>query len=224
MNGSRVLVSWSTGKDAAWMLHRLRQTEGLDVVGLMTTLQADTDRVGMHDVPRSLLEAQAEATGLPLIAVPIPWPCPNTVYEAKTGAALADTRERLGVTHVAFGDLFLEDIRRYRETQMEGLGLTPLFPLWGEPTEALARQMIGGGLRARVVCVDTRRLPATFAGAEFDAAFLAALPPGVDPCGEGGEFHTFTWDGPIFTHPIRVSVGITQERDGFAYADLKGAQ
>ncbi len=220
MNGPRILVSWSTGKDAAWMLPLLRLA-GSEVVGLMTTLQAASGRVAMHDVSRALLDAQAEAMGLPLLVVPLPWPCPNSVYEALTGAALVDARERLGATHVAFGDLFLEDIRRYREQQMENVGLTPLFPLWGRPTGVLARQMISGGLRARVVCVDTGRLPSALAGVEFDAAFLDALPPDVDPCGEGGEFHTFAWGGPMFTHPISVVVGDRQERDGFAYADLK---
>ena len=221
MNGARVLVSWSTGKDAAWMLHLLRQA-GAEVVGLMTTLRADTERVAMHDVPLSLVEAQAGAAGLPLLVVPLLWPCPNSAYEAATGAALTGTRERLGVTHMAFGDLFLEDIRRYREQLMAGVGLTPLFPLWGLPTGALARQMVGGDLHARVVCVDITRLPAELAGAKFDAAFLDALPPDVDPCGEGGEFHTFAWDGPMFTHPIEVSVAGRQEWDGFAYAALKG--
>ena len=223
MSAPRLLVSWSGGKDAAWMLHLLRQA-GAEVVGLMTTLRADTGRVVMHDVPLTLLEAQAEAAGLPLLTVPLPWSCPNPAYEAATGAALAEARDRLGVTHVAFGDLFLEDIRRYREHLMAGVGLTPLFPLWGQPTGALARQMVAGGLRARVACVDTARLDAALAGREFDAAFLDALPPGVDPCGEGGEFHTFTWGGPMFTSPIEVSVGVRQERDGSAYADLVGAR
>jgi uncharacterized protein (TIGR00290 family) len=177
------------------------------------------DRVAMHAVRRSLLQAQADAAGLPLFVVPIPSPCPNEVYEAAMAEAVAAARTR-GVEAMAFGDLFLEDIRRYREAKLAGTGLTPLFPLWGRPTEALAREMIGSGLRARLTCVDPRVVPASFAGRAFDAALLEELPAGVDPCGERGEFHTFAWAGPMFRAPIPVVQGEVVTRDGFVFADL----
>jgi len=216
----RALLSWSSGKDAAWALHRLRQAGDVEVAGLLTTLNADGDRVAMHAVRRSLLEAQARAAGLPLLAVPLPWPCPNAEYEAVTARALSEARERWGVTHVAFGDLFLEDVRAYRERQMAQAGLTPLFPLWGRPTDALAREMIACGLEARLTCVDPARLPPSLAGRAFDAALLQDLPPDVDPCGEAGEFHTFAWAGPMFSRPVPVALGEVVTRDGFVFADL----
>lgn len=216
----RALVSWSSGKDAAWALHLLRQQGEIEVAGLLTTVSAEFGRVAMHNVRRELVQAQAEAAGLPLRVVPLPWPCPNAAYEAALRAAFAQARAAQGITHVAFGDLFLEDIRRYRETLLEGTGLTPLFPLWGLPTDALARQMIAGGLRARLTCVDAARLPAGFVGRSFDEAFLRDLPPDIDPCGEAGEFHTFAYDGLMFAHPIPVMSGETQTRDGFVFADL----
>lgn len=216
----RILLSWSSGKDAAWALHRLRQAGDVEVVGLLTTLNAEFDRVAMHAVRRVLLEAQAQSVGLPLLAVPLPWPCSNAEYEAALLNALGEARAALGITHVAFGDLFLEDVRAYREAQMAGTGLAPLFPLWGLPTNQLARDMIDGGLRARLTCIDPRQLSVDFAGREFDAAFLDALPANIDPCGENGEFHSFAWDGPMFAHPIRVTAGEVVERDGFVFADL----
>jgi uncharacterized protein (TIGR00290 family) len=216
---TRALLSWSSGKDSAHALHVLRRRPDVEVVGLLTTVNAAADRVAMHAVRRELLEAQAHAAGLPLLVVPIPSPCPNEAYEAAMAGALAEARSR-GVQAVAFGDLFLEDVRRYREQKMRGTGLEPLFPLWGEPTDSLARAMIGSGLRAYLTCVDPGALDASFAGRAFDSALLAALPPGVDPCGERGEFHTFAWDGPAFRRPVRVRGGEVVTRDGFVFADL----
>ena len=215
----RALLAWSSGKDSAWSLHVLRGQEHVEVAGLLTTVNVSFGRVAMHAVRRELLEAQARAAGLPLRAVPIPHPCPNDVYERAMAAALAEARAD-GIEAVAFGDLFLEDIRRYREERMASTGLRPLFPLWGRPTRALAEEMIDGGLQARLTCVDPRALDASFAGRAFDHDLLSALPPGVDPCGERGEFHSFAWDGPMFDHPIPVVGGEVVEREGFVFADL----
>lgn len=216
----RALLSWSSGKDSAWTLHALRTGGAVDVVGLLTTLNEAFDRVAMHAVRRALLEAQARAAGLPLLVVPLPWPCSNKAYEAAMDRALGEARELLDVTHVAFGDLYLEDVRAYRERKLAGTGLTPLFPLWGQSTRELARRMIEGGLQAVLTCVDPRRLPASFAGRRFDASLLADLPPDVDPCGEAGEFHTFVYSGPMFSAPIASVVGEVVERDGFVFADV----
>ncbi len=215
----RVLLSWSSGKDAAYALHRLRADPEVAVAGLLTTLNGAFDRVAMHGVRDALLEAQAEAAGLPLWKVPLPWPCSNEAYEA----AMAEACTRAvaeGITAVAFGDLFLEEVRAYREARLAGTGLAPLFPLWGEDTARLAREMIASGLKATLVCVDPRALEARFAGRTFDGSLLAELPPGVDPCGERGEFHTFAWDGPMFRQPVAVVPGETVIRDGFVFADL----
>jgi len=212
-------MAWSSGKDSAFALHTLRSTPGLEVVGLLTTLNAAFDRVAMHAVRRELLEAQARAAGLPLLPVPIPWPCSNVEYEQAMRAALARARG-LGVEAVAFGDLYLEDVRRYREDRLAPTGLQPLFPLWGRETRGLARDMLASGLRARLTCVDPRVLPASFCGREFDAQLLAELPGGVDPCGENGEFHSFAYAGPMFGVPIDVVAGEIVERDGFVFADL----
>lgn len=218
----RVLVSWSSGKDSAWMLHQLRQ-EGADEPGaLLTTVNETVGRVAMHGVRVSLLEEQARAAGLPLWAVPLPHPCSNDTYEERLAEAVRRAVSE-GFTHVAFGDLFLEDVRRYREERLAGSGLQPLFPLWGRPTDVLAREMVSGGLRARLSCVDPRALHPGFVSREFDAALLADLPPGVDPCGERGEFHTFAYDGPMFATPIAVRSGEIVERDGFVFADLLAA-
>lgn len=214
------VLSWSSGKDAAWALWTLRQ-RGVEVIGLVTTLDQATGCVGAHGVPRVVVEAQARAAGLPLQAVELPWPAPNAVYEAAVRAALARAHDG-GATHVAFGDLFLADVRAYRERLVEGTGLEPLFPLWDPPggTAALAREMIAGGLEATVVSVDAGRLGASFAGRPYDAALLSALPDGVDPCGERGEFHTVCTAGPMFGHPVAVAVGPAQERDGFLYVGV----
>jgi uncharacterized protein (TIGR00290 family) len=219
----KTVVAWSSGKDSAWSLHVLRSRPDVEVVGLLTTVNAAYDRVAMHAVRRSLLEAQAEAAGLPLYTVPIPSPCPNDVYEAAMAEALAETRQR-GVGAVAFGDLFLEDIRRYRESRMAGTGLVPLFPLWLKPTRPLADEMLAGGLKAVLTCVDPRACPSSFAGRAFDRALLDELPASVDRCGENGEFHTFAWDGPMFRHPVAVRGGEVVERDGFVFADLLPAE
>lgn len=215
----RTLIAWSSGKDSAWALHELRRRAEVEVVGLLTTVTAPYARVSMHAVRESLLEQQAAAAGLPLWKVPIPAPCPNEEYERAMGGAVAEARAH-GVTHVAFGDLFLEDVRAYRERQLAGSGLEPLFPLWGRPTPELAREMIEAGVGARLTCIDPRVLPSALAGARFDAALLAALPPGADPCGERGEFHTFVCSGPMLARPIVVQPGEVVERDGFVFADL----
>jgi uncharacterized protein (TIGR00290 family) len=216
----KILVSWSSGKDAAWTLHTLRQQNPDAVAGLLTTINEAFDRVAMHAVRRTLLEAQAEAAGLPLYRVNIPSPCSNADYEQRMSAAVTQFIAD-GFTHVAFGDLFLEDVRRYREERLAGTGLTPLFPLWEtKPTAELAEEMVDGGIQAVLTCVDPRKLPAAFAGRPFDRQLLAELPRGVDPCGENGEFHSFVWDGPMFRRPLNVVVGEVVERDGFVFADV----
>ncbi|MEK7468483.1 MAG: ATP-binding protein [Planctomycetota bacterium] len=219
MSKPRLLLSWSSGKDSAWSLHVLRSAGEFEVVGLVTTINAAFDRVAMHAVRRELLEAQAAAAGLPLWPVPLPWPCSNEQYGKQMGALVAKARDA-GITHMAFGDLFLEDIRRYREEQLAGSGVTPVFPLWGRPTRPLAADMIAGGLKAVLTCVDPRRLDRRFAGRTFDADLLGELPATVDPCGENGEFHTFCFAGPMFRAPIAVRAGDVVERDGFCFADL----
>jgi uncharacterized protein (TIGR00290 family) len=216
----RVLLSWSSGKDSAWALHLLRRQPGIELVGLLTTLNDEFQRVAMHGTRRTVLEAQAAAAQLPLWIVPLPWPCSNDIYELQ----MAEACERAVKEHVdaiAFGDLFLPDIRAYRETQLKPTGLEPLFPLWELPTAVLAHDMISGGLRARLACVDSKQLPESFAGREFDAALLRELPPEVDPCGERGEFHTCVYGGPMFTAPVPLEAGEVVNRDGFVYADFK---
>ena len=215
----RVALSWSSGKDSAWSLHLLRQDPTVEVVALVTTLNEQFDRVAMHAVRRQLLEQQAESVGVPLWTVPLPWPCSNEEYEARMSDLCARAIQE-GVDAMAFGDLFLTDIRAYREKQLTGTGLQPLFPVWQIPTAELARTMIASGLRAKITCVDPRVLPAEFAGRDFDSRFLADLPAGIDPCAENGEFHSFVYDGPGFQQPINVSVGEIVERDGFVFADL----
>lgn len=214
----RLLVSWSSGKDGAWALHALRR-DGWDIGGLLTTVNASAQRVSMHAVRMELLRAQASAAGVPLHVVELPFPCSNEVYETRMGAAVAGLVSE-GFTHVAFGDLFLEDVRRYREERLAGSGLTPLFPLWHEPTDRLAKQMVRSGLRARLTCIDPRVLDPTFVGRDFDARLLAELPPSVDPCGERGEFHSFAYAGPMFDRVIPVENARVVERDGFVFGDL----
>ncbi len=215
----RVLVSWSTGKDSAWCLHTLRAAPSVEVVGLLATVNEAHSRVAMHGVRYELLKAQSAAVGLPLVVVRLPSACSNATYDAAMEEVMTRARDE-GVEAVAFGDLFLEDVRRYREERLGRVGMTALFPLWGRPTRALAEEMIAAGLRARLTCVDPRALPASFAGREFDHGFLGQLPAGVDPCGENGEFHSFAWDGPMLARPIGVEMGEVVLRDGFVFADL----
>ena len=215
-------MSWSTGKDSAYALHVAREQLGVPIAALHTTVTADYDRVSMHGVRRDLLVRQAERLGLPLRVVELPTPCSNDEYERRMSASLAEGLAE-GVDRIVFGDLFLEDIRAYREERLAGTGITPLCPLWQRDTHALAAEMLGAGIRARVTCVDPRRLDPAFAGREFDRSFLDDLPAGVDPCGERGEFHTFAFDGPEFRAPIAVANGAVVERDGFVFADLLAA-
>lgn len=211
-------LSWSSGKDAAWSLHEMRRAD-VPVTGLFTTVNAAFDRVAMHAVRRSLLEAQARAAGLPLSVIEIPYPCPNADYARIMGAFVAEAKGS-GVTQMAFGDLFLVDIRAYRETQLAGTGITPVFPLWEKDTGSLAQEMVDGGLVAHITCIDPRKLDPKFAGRRFDRAFLAGLPAGIDPCGENGEFHSFVSAGPMFSAPLAVTAGEITERDGFVFADM----
>ena len=219
MAHSKAWLSWSSGKDSAWALHALRGQGEVEIVGLLTTINRDAGRVAMHAVRESLLEAQAAVAGVPLVKVYIPSPCANEEYERAMGEAMAQARS-VGVTRVAFGDLFLEDVRQYRETKLAGSGIEPLFPLWGLETAELARTMVGAGLCAYLTCVDPKQLSPRFAGRAFDSDLLAELPQSVDPCGERGEFHTFACAGPMFAAPIPVTLGEVVERDGFVFTDL----
>jgi uncharacterized protein (TIGR00290 family) len=218
----RVLLSWSSGKDSAWALHVLR-LQNVEIVGLLTTFNEVADRVAMHAVRHALVRAQARAAGLPLRAVMLPWPCSNQQYEVLMAEAC-----RLAVADrinaIAFGDLYLPDIREYRERTLAASGLQPLFPLWGMPTRAVAESMMNRGLRARLTCVDKKALDAAFAGREFDRTLLADLRPSVDPCGENGEFHTFAYSGPMFEHSIPVTTGELRDTDGFVFADVVPAE
>jgi uncharacterized protein (TIGR00290 family) len=215
----KALIAWSSGKDSAWALYEVRRAGEFDIVGALTTVTDNFERVSMHGVREALLRAQCEAAGLPQIIVRIPYPCPNEIYEREMAAAVADAKAR-GVTHIIFGDLFLQDIRAYREKQLAGTGITPVFPLWLQPTAALARAMIDRGVEAHLAVVDLKKLPASFAGRRFDTALLSEFPAGIDPCGENGEFHTFVSAGPMLARKILVRVGETVECDGFAFADL----
>jgi len=212
----KILLSWSSGKDSAWALHVLRQDRDVELVGLLTTFNEAVDRVAMHAVRRDIVEAQARAAGLPLQPVLIPSPCPNEIYEARMRDAMA-VALAAGVSHVAFGDLFLEDVRRYREERLAPTGIAPIFPLWGRPTAELAREMIDGGLRATITCVDPRQLDRSFAGRQFEEC---QFPDGVDPCGERGEFHSCVTAGPMFNEPIATNTGEVLDRDGFVFCDV----
>jgi uncharacterized protein (TIGR00290 family) len=216
---TRAWMSWSSGKDSTLALQHARAGGDVDVVGLLTTVNSSANRVAMHAVRRSLLEEQAASLGLPLHVVELPWPCSNEEYEERMGRAVS-TAVADGVTQIVFGDLFLEDIRSYRESRLAGTGVAPLFPLWGRPTRSLAYEMVDVGVRAVVTCVDPAQAPPSLAGKWFDAEFIEALPASVDPCGENGEFHTFVVDGPGFRYPLDVVVGDIVERDGFVFADV----
>ncbi len=215
----KTLVSWSSGKDSAWMLHVLKNDPAVEIGGLLTTMNEQFDRVAMHAVRRRLLEAQASAAGVPLRTVQLPWPCSNEQYEERMRTAVSQAITE-GFTHVAFGDLFLEDVRSYREAKLAGTGLTPIFPIWGIPTGRLAEQMVERGLRSVLTCVNPKHLDRSFAGRQFDRTLLHDLPEGVDRCGERGEFHSFAWDGPMFNRPIAIEVGEVVDRDGFVFADV----
>lgn len=215
----KVLLSWSSGKDSAWALHLLRQQSQIHVAALFTTFNSAADRVAMHAVRRGLVHEQAQAVGLPLWSVELPWPCTNVEYEERLSAVLAQAREER-FDAIAFGDLFLEDIRAYRIKQLEGSGLEPLFPLWDLPTDQLSREMMASGVKAKISCIDKSKLGCSFAGRDWDTDLLNALPPGVDPCGENGEFHTFVFESPIFACAIPVRTGELVERDGFGFIDL----
>jgi uncharacterized protein (TIGR00290 family) len=215
----KALIAWSSGKDSAWALHEVRRSGEYDIVGALTTVTETFARVSMHGVREEILRAQHGAIGLSSVIVPIPYPCPNEIYEARMAAVLEEAKRR-GVTHIIFGDLFLEDVRAYREQKLAGTGITPLFPLWERPTAALAREMIAAGVETYLVCVDLKQLAKSFAGRRFDHALLGELPAGADPCGENGEFHTFVTAGPMLSRKIPVQVGEVVEREGFAFADL----
>ncbi|HEV7519682.1 MAG TPA: ATP-binding protein [Candidatus Angelobacter sp.] len=215
----KILLAWSSGKDSAWALHVLREQGQYEVAGLMTTFNAAFDRVAMHSTRRNLVQMQAEAAGVPLIAAPIPWPCSNADYELAM-KQVCDKALAEGISAIAFGDLFLTDVRAYRERQLKDTGLQPLFPLWGLPTKALAQEMISTGLRAKLVCVDPRQISANFIGCDFDHKFLSEIPESVDPCGENGEFHSFVHAGPMFSRDLAIVTGENVERDGFWFCDV----
>jgi uncharacterized protein (TIGR00290 family) len=218
----KALLSWSSGKDCAWSLHIVRQRGDIDIVGLLTTFNEAFDRVAMHGVRRELVDAQARAANLPLMSIPLPWPCSNTEYESRMSAAIARAKAD-GITHMVFGDLFLEDIRQYRIDKLRGTGIEPLFPIWGSrnDTIGLSKDMLAAGLKAKLACVDSKQLDAKFSGREFDAKLLEDLPPTVDRCGENGEFHTFCYDGPMFSKPINIHCGEIIDREGFIYTDIR---
>lgn len=215
----KALIAWSSGKDSAWALHAARKAGEFEIVGAMTTVNETFNRVSMHGTRTELLMQQIDAAGLAAVLVRIPWPCTNAIYEAAMAAEIAKAKTR-GITHMIFGDLFLQNVRTYREKQLQGTGITPVFPLWLAPTDELAHAMLDGGVEMYLTTVDLKKLPARFAGRRFDAALLSKLPAGIDPCGENGEFHTFVAAGPMLSRRVAVTRGETVERDGFAYADL----
>lgn len=215
----KTLLSWSSGKDSAWALFVLRQDPQIEVVGLFSTVNKMFDRVAMHGVRMELLRQQTESAGLPLHLIQIPYPCSDDEY-AGVMTAFIDAARKENIECFAFGDLFLEDVRQYREKNLQGTGITPIFPLWGRPTAELSRKMVAGGLKAVITCVDPNRISAGFAGKGYDEAFLDSIPEGADPCGEYGEFHSFAYDGPMFQNPINISLGETVHRDGFVFTDV----
>ena len=215
----RAWLSWSSGKDAAWTLHECRRRGNVQITGLLTVITETFHRVSMHAVREDVLDAQAEAVGVPLHKAYIPFPCSNEQYEAVMAQVVQDAKDS-GVTAFAFGDLFLEDVRKYREEKLAGTGMKPIFPLWGSDTKALAKEMIEGGLKACITCLDPKKMPKEFAGRVVDEEFLRSIPAGVDPCGENGEFHTFAFAGPMFSRPLDIVIGETVERDGFVFTDV----
>lgn len=215
----KTLLSWSSGKDSAWALHVLQQDPHIDVTGLFCTVNQAFDRVAMHGVRVELLQQQANSAGLPLHIIPLPYPCSNDAY-AEIMTAFVDAAQQEKIECFAFGDLFLEDVRRYREDRLKGTGIEPIFPLWGIPTKTLSKAMVASGLKATITCIDPKRISEEFAGRAYDASFLQDLPPSVDPCGEYGEFHSFACDGPMFQSPIEIALGATVHRDGFVFTDL----
>jgi uncharacterized protein (TIGR00290 family) len=219
----RILLSWSSGKDSAWTLHTLRQQSKYEIVGLLTTFNQEADRVAMHAVRRSLVEQQAAAAGIPLWSVPLPWPCSNEQYEALMSETCAKAIAE-GIEGIAFGDLFLEDVRNYRIRQLSVTRLEPLFPVWGIPTNVLAREMISSGVKAILTCIDSCKLDHSFAGRRFDEELLSSLPQGIDPCGENGEFHSFVYAGPMFKSEIAIELGEKVARDQFVFTDVIPAE
>jgi uncharacterized protein (TIGR00290 family) len=215
----RTLLSWSSGKDIAWSLYVLRQQSDIDVVGLFSTVNQEAERVAMHAVRSELVQQQADSVGLPIQFIPIPYPCSNAEYDNIMAAFIAQVKEQ-GIDCIAFGDLYLEDIRKYREKNLEGTGITPIFPLWGKDTEMLSKEMVKHGLRAIVTCIDPRIMPSALAGKEYNTSFLELIPDNVDPCGENGEFHSFAFDGPMFKSAVNIVVGETVSRDGLLFTDL----
>ncbi len=225
MARKRTLISWSSGKDSSWMLHQLQSDDEVEIVGLVTSFNEQADRVAMHAVRRELVEAQAKAIGLPLFPILLPWPCSNEEYESRMRAFI-DTAKSIGVVQMAFGDLYLEDIRDYRIRQLEGTGIEPMFPIWcgRHRTSALAQEMVDAGVRAVVTCVDPKQIPRSFLGRTFDQDLIDDLPPSVDRCAENGEFHTFCYEGPHMASPLSVDVGEVVERNGFVYADVRAKE
>ena len=215
----RTLLSWSSGKDSAWSLHVLRQDPDIEVVGLVSTINEEFDRVAMHAVRVELLKRQAKAVGLPLHIIPLPNPCTNEIYESRMNDFIASIKNE-GIEYMAFGDLYLEDIRAYRESRLKDTGITPLFPIWGIPTDELANTMVRSGLRAQITCVDPKKIDPSFAGREYNQSLINDLPDNVDPCGENGEFHSFCFAGPMFSQPVDITLGDTVEREGFVFSDL----
>ena len=214
-----VLVSWSSGKDSCYMLHQLLKGSEYEPVGLFSTINATNDRVAMHGVRRELLEKQAKSLEMPIALIDLPWPCSNEDYERIMGGFIEEVKDS-GVQYIAFGDLFLEDIRAYREKQLEGTGIAPIFPIWGIPTDRLANEMMKAGIQTRISCVDSRQISASFSGKDWDKELLEALPQKADPCGENGEFHTFVYNSPDFSASIDIKNGDTVDRDGFVYTDI----
>lgn len=219
MMKKKTLVSWSSGKDSAWTLYKLQQQQEFEVVGLFCTFNKKYERGAMHAVRNELIRQQTESIGLPLELIPIPDPCNDSEYKAIMANFIAQVKSQ-EIEYIAFGDLYLKDIRRYREDSLAGTGITPLFPLWQIPTDKLSNDMVNSGLRAKISCIDPNLMPLSFAGHEYDNTFLKQIPSNIDPCGENGEFHSFVYDGPMFNHKINISIGEVVARNGFVYTDI----